>query len=219
MLYLFKGGRLLLNYDNQVFVCSSREVYCLVQLSFRKQVSFFIYCLRARFSPLAPWINRTYKIHSRQLSGVNCLTLSNYWAHGLHSRLEIESSGQGFQWNPCWIPQERCRCRPFGWFADLTFEWQSCEKSEWKCKGDWLIVSATATIFVTEFLQNGWLRKLLSEITIQALQWHANTRVQIADHEKRFCFARPSSTLQASQVLNQQDEKVDWMSLRTLRAL
>ena len=149
MLYLFKGGRLLLNYDNQVFVCSSREVYCLVQLSFRKQVSFFIYCFV------------------------------------LHSRLEIESSGQGFQWNPCWIPQERCWCRPFGWFADLTFEWQSCEKSECKCKGDWLIVSATATIFVTEFLQNGSLRKLLSEITIQALQWHANTRVQIALITKR----------------------------------
>nr|XP_058955595.1 transforming growth factor-beta receptor-associated protein 1-like [Pocillopora verrucosa] len=39
---IFKGGRLLLNYDNQVFVCSSREVYCLVQLSFRKQVQMLL---------------------------------------------------------------------------------------------------------------------------------------------------------------------------------
>lgn len=38
-----KGGQILLNYDNQVFVCSSREVYCLVQLPFQKQVTF-LYC-------------------------------------------------------------------------------------------------------------------------------------------------------------------------------
>ena len=33
-----QGGKCLLNYDNQVFVCSPREVYCLVQLPFKKQV-------------------------------------------------------------------------------------------------------------------------------------------------------------------------------------
>ena len=155
MLYLFKGGRLLLNYDNQVFVCSSREVYCLVQLSFRKQVVSSSIVHEHVFHHLRLESTELTKSIAGSWERVNCLTLSNYWARGLHSRLEIESSGQGFQWNPCWIPQERCWCRPFGWFADLTFEWQSCEKSEWKCKGDWLIVSATATIFVTEFLQNG----------------------------------------------------------------
>lgn len=39
---VFKGGRILLNYDNQVFVCSPREVYCLVQLPFRKQVQMLL---------------------------------------------------------------------------------------------------------------------------------------------------------------------------------
>lgn len=38
----FKGGKCLLNYDNQVFVCSPREVYCLVQLPFKKQVQMLL---------------------------------------------------------------------------------------------------------------------------------------------------------------------------------
>ena len=34
---------MLLNYEGRVFVCSQREVYCLVQLPFRKQViDFFV---------------------------------------------------------------------------------------------------------------------------------------------------------------------------------
>ena len=38
MTWFCQGGKCLLNYDNQVFVCSPREVYCLVQLPFKKQV-------------------------------------------------------------------------------------------------------------------------------------------------------------------------------------
>ncbi|XP_067054728.1 transforming growth factor-beta receptor-associated protein 1-like [Acropora muricata] len=38
----FKGGKCLLNYDKQVFVCSPREVYCLVQLPFKQQVQMLL---------------------------------------------------------------------------------------------------------------------------------------------------------------------------------
>ncbi|XP_068709576.1 transforming growth factor-beta receptor-associated protein 1-like isoform X2 [Montipora foliosa] len=38
----FKGGKCLLNYDKQVFVCSPREVYCMVQLPFKKQIQMLL---------------------------------------------------------------------------------------------------------------------------------------------------------------------------------
>ena len=46
--FFCKGGKCLLNYENQVFVCSPREVYCLVQLPFKKQVIDY---------PLLQWLH------------------------------------------------------------------------------------------------------------------------------------------------------------------
>ncbi|KXJ14499.1 Transforming growth factor-beta receptor-associated protein 1 [Exaiptasia diaphana] len=34
----FKGGRMLLNYENKVFVCSQKELYCLVPIPYKKQI-------------------------------------------------------------------------------------------------------------------------------------------------------------------------------------
>ncbi|XP_031565710.1 transforming growth factor-beta receptor-associated protein 1-like [Actinia tenebrosa] len=38
----FKGGKLLLNYENKVFVCSNKELYCLVQLPYKKQIEMLL---------------------------------------------------------------------------------------------------------------------------------------------------------------------------------
>ncbi|EDO42369.1 predicted protein [Nematostella vectensis] len=38
----FKGGKVLLNYENKVFVCREKELYCLAPLPFKKQIQMLL---------------------------------------------------------------------------------------------------------------------------------------------------------------------------------